>query len=107
METIGKIAEAAGVVAAVSAIVEAVAVVFGEENAVVAAVLGPELEEAVGFGVPLVIGGARFLLGSGGGYRSICNRILREKGFEANRFEFLWGRNRRYMVLAGTAGAGG
>ena len=41
----GKIVEDAGVVAAVSAMAEVVAVVFEEENAVVAVVLlGPELE---------------------------------------------------------------
>ena len=61
----------------------------------------------MGFGVPLVIGGARFPLGSKEEYCWICNRILREKGFEANGFEFLRGRVRRYVVLTGPAGAGG
>jgi len=40
----GKFAEAAVVEGVVNVVAEAVAVVFGEENAVVAPVLGPELE---------------------------------------------------------------
>ena len=44
MGTYGKIVEVAGVGAAVSAITDAVAVVFEEESAVVAMMLGPELE---------------------------------------------------------------
>ena len=60
-----KTLEVAAVEVVAGAIVEAVAVVFEEEKAVGVAVPGPELEKAVGLGVPLVIGGVGFLLGSG------------------------------------------
>ena len=61
----GKIVEVAAVEVVVGAIAEAVTVVIEEEKAVGVVVLGLELEKAVGLGVPLVIGGVGFPLGSG------------------------------------------